>query len=67
MIPSRPNEPVRAALTIHLRWVLRDIRARRTNLLPVNPDDLTKLIELGLVEMDQSIPVLAQEGERAIR
>jgi hypothetical protein len=66
-IPSGPSDPVRTALTIHLRWVLRDIRAKRTNLLPVNPDDLRSLIDLGLVEMDQSIPVLTQEGEQAIR
>ena len=33
---------------IHLRWVLRDIKATRTKLSPVSPDDLQTLIEMGL-------------------
>lgn len=53
---------------IHLRWVLRDIKARRTNLSPVSPDDLETLIEMGLVEMKDNIPslplrVIACSGE----
>jgi hypothetical protein len=53
--------------TIHLRWVLRDIKARRTNLSPVSPDDLETLIEMGLVEMQDDIPELTAEGHRALR
>ena len=51
---------------IHLRWVLRDIKAKRTNLSPVSPDDLRTLIEMGLVEMQNDEPVLTNEGHRAI-
>jgi len=36
-------------------------------LTPVDADDLRGLIELGLVEMQDSIPVLTQQGERAIQ
>jgi hypothetical protein len=45
---------------------LRDIKARRTNLSPVSPDDLETLIEMGLVEMQDGIPELTAEGHRAL-
>jgi hypothetical protein len=51
---------------IRLRWALRDIKARRTKLTPVNPDDLKTLIEMGLVEMRDDVPVLTNEGHRAL-
>jgi hypothetical protein len=51
---------------IHLRWVLRDIKAKRTKLSPVSPDDLEALIEMGLVEMQDDIPELTGEGHRAL-
>jgi hypothetical protein len=35
---------------IDLRWSLRDIIAKRWTLMPINPDHLAKLIDLGLVE-----------------
>jgi hypothetical protein len=51
---------------IHLRWVLRDIKAKRTNLAPVSPDDLGTLIEMGLVAMQDDVPELTDEGHRAL-
>ena len=51
---------------IHLRWVLRDIKANRTKLSPVSPDDLQTLIEMGLVEMRDELALLTNEGERAL-
>jgi hypothetical protein len=51
---------------IHLRWVLRDIKGKRTKLSPVSPDDLRTLIEMGLIEMRDEIAVLTDEGERAL-
>jgi hypothetical protein len=51
---------------IRLRWALRDIKAKRTKLTPVNPDDLKTLIEMGLVEMRDDMPVLTNEGHRAL-
>ena len=51
---------------IRLRWALRDIKAKRTKLTPVNPDDLKTLIEMGLVEMRDDVPVLTNEGHRAL-
>jgi hypothetical protein len=51
---------------IHLRWVLRDIKAKRTKLSPFSPDDLQTLIEMGLVEMRDEVPLLTNEGERAL-
>ena len=53
-------------IAIHLRWVLRDIKANRTKLSPVSPDDLQTLIEMGLVEMRDELPLLTNEGERAL-
>src|ERR1700740_2373982 len=51
---------------IHLRWVLRDIKAKRTKLSPVSPDDLQTLIGMDLVEMWDEAPLLTHEGERAL-
>jgi len=51
--------------SIHLRWTLRDIKGR-TELLPVSPDDLRILTEMGLVEMRDEVPALTNEGHRVI-
>ena len=66
---DQPNSPL-AGLSldtaIHLRWVLRDIKGKRTKFMPVSADDLRTLIEMGLIEMREEVPVLTNEGERAI-
>ncbi len=51
---------------IDLRWVLRDIRAKRTAWWPVGDRDLRVLIEMGLVEMREDVPVLTALGLDAI-
>ena len=66
---DQPNSPLAGLsldATIHLHWVLRDIKAKRTKLSPVSPDDLSTLIEMGLIEMRDEAPVLTNEGERAL-
>jgi hypothetical protein len=66
---DRPHSPL-AGLgverAIHLRWVLRDIKGKRTKLSPVSPDELQTLIEMGLVEIRDEVPLLTNEGERAL-
>ncbi len=51
---------------IRLRWALRDIKAGRMKLSPVSQNDLMALIELGLIEMQDDVPQLTNEGHRAI-
>ena len=51
---------------IRLRWTLRDIKAKRTKLTPINPSDLKTLIELGLVEMRDDAPMLTNEAHQAL-
>jgi hypothetical protein len=51
---------------IALRWALRDIRARRLKLSPVSEADLAVLIDLGLIEMRDDVPVLTQAGSDAL-
>jgi len=51
---------------IRLRWAMRDIKAKRTKLTPVNPDDLEALLDLGFVEMREGTPVLTDTGFRAL-
>ncbi len=51
---------------IHLRWVMRDIRSKRTKFLPVSANDLTALMDLGLVEMREEIPRLTALGVLAL-
>ena len=55
-------DPIRA---IDLRWTLRDIKAKRT-MFPVDPDHLCRLIELGLVEMKDDIPVITNAGHQIL-
>jgi len=45
---------------------LRDIKGKRTKLTPVSPDDLRTLVEMGLVEMRDDVPVLTNEGHRVL-
>jgi hypothetical protein len=66
---DQPNSPwvgLSLDTAIHLRWVLRDIKGKRTKLTPVSADDLRTLIEMGLIEMRDEAPVLTNEGERAL-
>jgi hypothetical protein len=52
---------------IRLRWVMRDIKAKRTRLLPVSEDDLAALMNLGFVEMQEELPRLTQSGFLALK
>jgi hypothetical protein len=68
-VPEHPHSVLAGLnldIAIRLRWALRDIKAKRTKLSPVSPDDLTALIELGLVEMRDGAPILTNEGDRAL-
>jgi len=47
---------------IELRWALRDIRAKRWKLTPVDPDHLQTLIAMGLVEMRDDEAVITTSG-----
>jgi hypothetical protein len=51
---------------IELRWTLRDIKAKRWVLSPINPAHLEKLIAMGLVEMRNDDPVLTDSGLNVI-
>jgi hypothetical protein len=53
-------------IAIRLRWVLRDIRVRRTKLLVPSEDDLTLLAERGLVSVDNDKLILTEAGCSAI-
>ena len=64
--PNPPSAGLSLDARIRLRWVLRDIKAKRTKLSPVSSDDIRTLIEMGLIEMHDEIPVLTNEGERAL-
>jgi hypothetical protein len=64
--PDSPLAGLSLDRAIHLRWVLRDVRAKRTNPSPISPDDFTTLIEMGLVELLDDEPTLTNEGHRAI-
>ena len=51
---------------IALRWMLRDIKAKRLKLSPVSAADLSTLAELGLIELCDGAPVLTPAGDRAL-
>lgn len=56
-------DPLRS---IDLIWTLRDIKAKRTQLLPVDPDHLRELIELGLVELRDGAPAITNAGHQVL-
>ena len=51
---------------IRLRWVMRDIKAKRTKLSPVSSNDLGALLDLGFVEMREETPILTDVGFLAL-
>ena len=68
-ISNQPHSPMAGVdldTAIHLRWALRDIKAKRTTLTPVSPIDLKTLIEMGLVEMREDAPMLTDEGYQTL-
>jgi hypothetical protein len=44
------------------RWALRDIKANRLTLTPVDPPDLRTLINMGYVELPDEEPVVTSSG-----
>jgi hypothetical protein len=60
--PDIYTAPADRERAITLRWVLRDIKANRLKLSPVDQLDLRDLIEIGLVEMRNDVPVLTNAG-----
>jgi hypothetical protein len=66
---SDENDPLRdldLRQAIDLRWTLRDIKAKRWKLSPINPSHLETLKERGLVEMRNDELVLTNAGFDAI-
>jgi hypothetical protein len=51
---------------ITLRWMLRDIKAKRLRFSPLREADLSTLAELGLIEMRDDEPVLTLAGHAAL-
>jgi hypothetical protein len=64
--PDIYTAPADRERAITLRWVLRDIKANRLKMSPVDPRDLLDLIDIGLVEMRNDAPVLTDAGVHAI-
>jgi hypothetical protein len=64
--PDIYTAPADRDRAISLRWVLRDIKANRLKLSPVDQRDLFDLIDMGLVEMLNDAPVLTNAGVSAI-
>jgi hypothetical protein len=51
---------------IALRWSLRDIKGKRLKMSPVSESDLATLSQLGLIEIQDGVPVLTQAGHNAL-
>jgi hypothetical protein len=62
--PPVPDLDPHTAIT--LRWILRDILARRLKLTPVSENDLRMLIDMGLVELRGDEPALTPAGLAAL-
>lgn len=64
--PDIYTAPADRERAIILRWALRDIKANRLKLSPVDQCDLLDLVEMGLVEIRNDVPVLTNDGVNAI-
>jgi hypothetical protein len=51
---------------VRLRWTLCDIKSKRTEIIPVSADDLSILIDMGLVEMRGDVPAVTPAGDAEI-
>jgi hypothetical protein len=51
---------------VRLRWTLHDIKSQRTELVPVSPEDLRILIDMGLGQMWDDVPVVTPAGDAEI-
>jgi hypothetical protein len=60
MSETNPLHDLDLETTIRLRWVLRDIRSRRTKLMAPSSDDLALLEQRGLITMNDGEPVLTE-------
>jgi hypothetical protein len=63
---SDPFDGLDLQETIDLRWTLRDIRARRWKLSPLNPSHFEKLKSMNLMEMHDDEPALTKAGSDAL-
>lgn len=62
----RKDHAVDRERAIKLRWLMRDIKANRLKLSPVRQQDLQELIDMGLVEIRNDVPLLTNIGVSAI-
>jgi hypothetical protein len=63
---SDPFNGIELQEAIDLRWTLRDIRAKRWKLSPVNPSLLEKLKSMNLIELHGDEPALTKAGFEAL-
>jgi hypothetical protein len=64
--PDSPLAQLSLDRAIRLRWTLRDTKSKRTKFSPADPGDMNALIEMGLVEMRDEVPLLTSKGDRAL-
>ena len=63
---SDPFNGIELQEAISLQWTLRDIRAKRSKLSPINPSHLEKLKSMNLIEMHDDELALTKAGLDAI-
>jgi hypothetical protein len=63
---SDPFNGLNLQEAIDLRWTLRDIRAKRWKLSPINPSHLEKLKSMNLIDMHDDEPLLTKAGSDAL-
>ena len=64
--PNVEMTGIDALRAIDLRWTLRDIKAKRTRMLPPPQDQVRDLIMMGLIEMVDDVPTITAAGHRAL-
>ena len=66
MSETSPLDGLDLDTAIRLQWVLRDICARRTKLMPPSNDDLALLEQRGLITVNDGEPVLTDAADPII-
>lgn len=64
--PKRGLASLELKDAVRIRWTLHDIKSKRTEIVPVSPDDLRLLIDMGLVEIRDDVPVITSAGDAEI-
>jgi hypothetical protein len=61
--PNVKMTEIELSRAVQLRWTLRDILSNRTKISPLKPDHVEQLVEFGLIEIVDDVPLVTEAGK----